>query len=434
LIANTPFLEMNLSKKGAFLFSRCKEGVRLNKLVWSMVLNCGGSSIKYKLFNMDNESMIADGNIQGLGKSRGHISFNVSGSKTVDKEMPIADHTAGLQIIIDHFDGLMKNGIIDSLSSLLIVHKIAHGGDKVAPVELITKKVEAAIADMSVVTSVHNPPMLEGIRAMQVIRPNVPQIAVFETGFHTTLPEYASVYGLPYEWAEDYGLRKYGFHGASHRYISEMVPELIGSSATDLRLISIHLGSGTSVAAIKGGRSVDISSGFTPQSGTMMSTRAGDFDPEILYFLLARKILSLEELRDILNNKAGLAGISGIPGGDIRDIQKAAATGNARAKLAMDAFGYNIKKFIGAFGVALQGIDVISFTGGIGENNPQIRAEICDGMEWLGVRLDQAKNDSASGNSIISKIDSPVKVVILPTDEERIVARQAFEFWKKRRK
>jgi acetate kinase len=403
----------------------------LQKPVLVMVLNCGGSSIKYKLFNMNDESVLADGNVQGLGSSRGLVSFKVAGAQTVTKEIPIADHTAGLRIVIDHFDDLTRSGKLDNSGSFLIVHKIAHGGDKVAPVAFIDENVEAAIEDMAVVTSVHNPPMLQGIRAMRIVKPDIPQIAVFETGFHTTLPKYASVYGLPYDLAEDYGLRKYGFHGASHRYISETVPQITGSSVADLKLISIHLGSGTSVAAIKGGRSVDISSGYTPQSGTMMSTRAGDFDPEILYFLLARKILSLKELREMMNHKAGLSGIAGIPGGDIRDIQKAAADNNQRAKLAMDAFCYSIKKFIGAFAVVLQGIDVISFTGGIGENNPRIRAEICAGMEWLGVKLDQVKNASTFGTGIVSENDSPIKLVVLPTDEERMVARQACEFWKK---
>jgi acetate kinase len=394
-----------------------------------LVLNCGGSSIKYKLFNIGIETVIAEGSVQGLGGSKGLVSFRVPSMKPFTKEIPIADYQAGFQIILDHFNDLITSGLMDNSGPFLIVHKIAHGGDKVAPVELIDARVEAAIADMAVVTSVHNPPMLQGIKAMQAVKPDLPQFAVFESGFHMTIPKYASVYGLSFELAEKYGLHKYGFHGASHKYISLKVPQILGCSANNLKLISIHLGSGTSVAAIKNGHSLDISSGFTPQSGTMMSTRAGDFDPEVLFFLLAKELLTLKELRELLNHKSGLAGISGISGGDIRDIQQAAANRNERAKLAMDAFCYSIKKFIGAFAAVLQGVDAISFTGGIGENNSQIRAQICAGMEWLGVKLDQDSNNAISGTGIISEKESLIKVIVLPTDEELIVAKQAFEFW-----
>jgi acetate kinase len=397
-----------------------------------LTLNCGGSSIKYKLFEMDTESVIAEGSIQELGSSRSLFTYKVSARQPVTEERTIAGHQEGLQIIINHFAALKDQGIISPSGVLIIAHKIAHGGHKVRAVEWIDEQMESIISDMGIVTSVHNPPMLQGIRAMRAVDPRLSQIAVFETGFHQSIPEYATMYGLPFEWAEKYGLRKYGFHGASHQYISAKVPQMLNLSAENLKLISVHLGSGTSVAAISGGRSLDISSGFTPQSGTLMSTRAGDFDPEILYFLLARQIVSLEELREILNHQAGLAGISGISGGDIRDIQQAAANHNERAKLAMDAFCYSIKKFIGAFAVVLQGVDVISFTGGIGENNPQIRAQICAGMEWLGVKLDQDCNNTTWGTGIISEKEALIKIVVLPTDEELIVAKQAFEFWKQR--
>jgi acetate kinase len=399
-----------------------------------LVLNCGGSSIKYKLFNMANESVIAEGNAQGLGSPRAMVFHKVSSMKPVVKEVPINDHQEGLRLILDHFTDFDKNGLICNLESFLIAHKIAHGGHRVAMVEFIDEGVEAAIMEMAVVTPVHNPPMLQGIRAIRAINPGWPQIAYFETGFHHSIPEYATVYGLPIELAENYGLRKYGFHGASHQYISERVPDILGLPAADTRIISIHLGSGTSVAAIKGGKSFDISSGFTPQSGTMMSTRAGDFDPEVLYFLLAKGIFSFEELRQLLNNKAGLAGISGIPGGDIRDLELALQNGNPRAKLAVDAFCYGIKKFIGAFAAVLHGVDVISFTGGIGENNPQIRERICQGMEWMGLYLDKDKNDSTMGTGIISANQSPIQALVLPTDEELVIAKHVYEFWKTRDK
>ncbi|HBF39697.1 MAG TPA: acetate kinase [Firmicutes bacterium] len=395
-----------------------------------LTLNCGGSSIKYKLFAIETESVIAEGSVQGLGGSRSLFTYKVQGMQPVTQERAISGHQEGLRLVIGHFNHLKEQGLINPADGFIVAHKIAHGGNRVGPVEWIDHEVEEAITEMSVVTSVHNPPMLSGIRAIRAIDPNLPQIAVFETGFHHSIPSYATVYGLPLEWSAQFGLRKYGFHGASHQYISAKVPQILNRPAASLKLISIHLGSGTSVAALSGGRSLDVSSGFTPQSGTIMSTRAGDFDPEILFFLLARKILSLEELREILNNQAGLAGISGIAGGDIRDIQKAADDGNERAQLAMAAFCYSIKKFIGAFAAVLQGVDAISFTGGIGENNPRIRSTICNGMEWLGIKLDEAKNSSALGKGIISRVDSPVQLVVLPTDEELVVAKQAFEFWK----
>lgn len=395
-----------------------------------LVLNCGGSSIKYKLFHFPDEISIAEGSVQGLSGVKGRVTHKVRGESMIVREELISNYQSGLHLLIQH---LLNSKLIHTLDSgqpenFVIAHKIAHGGEKVGKVEFIDNKIEKAIADMGVVTSVHNPSMLQAIRAMRVVAPDIPQFAFFETGFHQTNPKCASVYGLPFELAKTYGLRKFGFHGASHQYISQTVPEILKCASGDLRLISIHLGSGTSVAAIKDGCSLDVSSGFTPQSGTIMSTRAGDFDPEVIIYLLAHNLLSLMEIREMLNNQAGLAGISGIAGGDIREIEAAAKNGYPRAKLALEVFCYGIKKYIGAFAVTLQGIDAISFTGGIGEHDPFIRHQICQGMEWLGIHIDTALNDSVLETGIIHQEKSSVKIVVLPTNEELIVAREVAGF------
>lgn len=404
-----------------------RKSEKSNALV--LVLNCGGSSLKYKLFTMPGATVSAAGKIEDIGCPQSLVRHQAAGTEPVVRQATIRNHQESLQIIIDYLETLKQNGIIGVSTDFLIVHKIAHGGPRVNGVELIDARIEAAIAEMAAVVAVHNPPMLQGIRAMRAVAPAWPQIAVFETGFHETVPRYARVYGLPLELAERYGLWKYGFHGASHQYISQTVPRLLECDPQGLRLISIHLGSGTSVAAIKGGVSLDISSGFTPQSGTLMSTRAGDFDPEVLFYLLAKEKMTLAEIRELLNHQAGLAGISGLAGGDLRQVEGAAAAGNDRAQLALDAFCYGIRKYIGAFGAVLQGIDALAFTGGIGENNPRLREMICRDMEWLGIRLDPDKNAANPKTGLISAADSPVRIVVLPTDEELIVAQRAFEFW-----
>lgn len=397
-----------------------------------LVLNCGGSSIKYKLLNMqiDKEVVVAEGSVQGLGtKERGLVEHRIDGCRQIALEKEVESHEKGIEIIIHYLQtssGLDKR---DDLCINLVAHKVTHGGDTVGPVELIDSRVRSAIERMAVVASVHNPPILRVIKEIDRIAPQIPQIAVFETGFHGTIPDYARTYGLPYDLAEKYSLKKFGFHGASHRFISQEAPRFLGLDSSSLKLISVHLGSGTSVAAIKNGYSIDVSSGYTPQSGTIMSTRAGDFDPEILYFLLQQEVVSLDELRDILNNQSGLRGISGIPVGDMRDIEEAAIQGNPRAKLAVDTFCYSVKKYIGAFIMALEGVDVLSFTGGIGENSPSIREQICSGLEWMNLKLNKEKNLSCQNYRVISDDSSSITVVVIPANEEVIVARQALGYW-----
>jgi acetate kinase len=392
-----------------------------------LVLNSGGSSIKYTLYDMPEETAVAQGSVDGLGLD--HCTFtHINPQGKFQEKMPIETHLEGLRIILARLqEELDRTGQPLSIAA----HKLIHGGQRLGPVEFLTEKTIDEIAAMATVASVHNPPALQGIKALGELAPDVCQIGVFETGFHATIPDYAAVYGLPWALAEKYGLRKYGFHGASHRFIAQRVGEFIG--APNMKLISCHLGSGTSVAAIKNGIAIDISSGYTPQSGTMMSTRPGDFDPEVLYFLLANNICTLEETRQMMNKESGLAGISGIKGGDLRDIEEAASKGDKRALLALDAFCYSIKKYIGAFLIPLEGLDVLVFTGGIGENSPLVREAVCQGLDWLGVELDPVKNRGCRGDALISTPASQVRVAVLRTNEEIIVVRQAWEYWQAHR-
>jgi acetate kinase len=394
-----------------------------------LVLNCGGSSVKYKLFDLPGETVAAEGSVQDIGKPVGVVVHRTAWGAVARDAAPAPDHLTGLKLILDYLGALRDPGGRDYSGIGLAVHKVAHGGDRIGPVEVVDERVKAAIEEMSVIVSVHNPPMLKAINVLEELAPDLPQLVVFETGFHQTIPPYARVYGIPHELAERHGLRKYGFHGASHRYISERAPKMLGRDPSAFKLISVHLGSGTSVAALKDGRSLDVSSGFTPQSGTLMSTRAGDFDPEVLYFLLKKELVSLSELREMLNQRCGLTGISGIKGGDIREVEEAAGRGDPRAALAWDAFCYSIRKFIGAYLAVLEGADAVAFTGGIGEHDPLVRERVCQGLEGLGLRLSWERNRSAKGAEVVSEDDSPVAIVVLPTDEEVMVARQALEHW-----
>ncbi|MGI6037730.1 MAG: acetate/propionate family kinase [Limnochordia bacterium] len=389
-----------------------------------LVLNSGGSSIKYRLFDMPAERIVAEGSVDGLGLSHARFTHNSAGEKWQENR-PIPDHLAGFELI---FAKLQAELAQRDEELKLIVHKLIHGGQHLGPVEILDERAIKEVERMAVVAAVHNVPALAGIEAVSKLAPKACQMGVFETGFFQTLPPYATVYGLPYELAQEHGLRKYGFHGASHRYISQRTPEFLGTDGP-LRIISCHLGSGTSVAAILDGQGVEISSGYTPQSGTLMSTRPGDFDPEVLFYLLHNGICDLAQLRQMMNKASGLAGISGIPGGDLRDLEAAAAKGDRRAQLAIDAFCYSVRKYIGSFLIPLGGLDVLVFTGGIGENSSQIRAKICHGLEWLGIKLDPQANATEKCDALINAADSQVRIAILGTNEEIVVVRQAWQHW-----
>lgn len=386
-----------------------------------LVLNCGGSSMKYQLLNMETEQVVVKGSIDRLGTEQARLIHQGQDGQRIERPAAdIADFAAGIRFLAAE---LTKEGIVRGLEQIdAFVHKLAHGGEAFKEPVVIDDVVLEAMREVAVLAPVHNPPAIKGIEVCRRMVPDVPQIGVFETAFHQSVPAAHYVYGVPYKWYERYGVRKYGFHGASHGYVSARAAELLGRD--DLKIVSCHLGSGTSVAAIDSGRSVDISSGFTPQSGTIMSTRPGDFDPWVIPFMSEKEGLSATELGDILVKEGGLLGISGVSG-DMRDLREAAASGNKRAQLAIEVFAYQIKKYIGAFAAIMNGLDVLIFTGGIGENDRSLRAEVAGSLSYLGISLDEQRNKDADGEAVISQENGAVTVMVIPTNEELRVARQA---------
>lgn len=388
-----------------------------------LVLNCGGSSMKYQIIDMDGERVCVKGKIDRLGTDRARLVHETAGKPRIESDTNIRDYAEGISFVTAK---LKEDRVIRGTADVsAVAHKLAHGGKRFRDAVLITDEVLDAIRECSVLAPVHNPPGIRGIEVCRELLPGIPQVGVFETAFHATIPDYAYMYGVPYEWYEKYGVRKYGFHGASHSFVVDRAAAIVGRPKEDLKIVSCHLGSGTSVACVMHGKSLDISSGFTPQSGTIMSTRPGDFDPWVLPYLMERTGLSVEELSRKLVREGGLLGISGVSG-DMRDIEEAAARGNDRARLALDVFCYHVKRYIGSFVASMNGIDVLIFTGGIGENDPAIRARIADRLDYLGIVVDGTRNQALSGlEGMISPEGTRVKVLVIPTDEERVVARQA---------
>lgn len=378
--------------------------------------------MKYQLIDMDGEKVLAKGLVDRLGTDRAVLKHESIGKPRIEGPTDIRDFADGIKFVVNK---LMEDGVVQQLEQIsAFAHKLAHGGEKFRGAVLLTDEVLAAVAECNILAPVHNPPSLKGIEVCRKLLPSIPQVAVFETAFHGTIPDYAYVYGIPFEWYTKHKVRKYGFHGASHSYVTERASELVGRPKEELKIISCHLGSGTSVAAIKFGCSVDVSSGFTPQSGTIMSTRPGDFDPWVFPYLMEREQISAEELATRLVKEGGLLGISGVSG-DMRDILEAARTGNDRARLAVEVFCYHVKKYIGCYAGVMNGVDVLVFTGGIGEHSPEIRERICRDMDFLGIRIDRTKNPSVHREGEISADGSRVRVLVIATNEEIMVARLA---------
>lgn len=389
-----------------------------------LVVNFGGSSFKYRAYSLIDGSLVGRGRIENLGSSYATMKIWKEDGKTISKNLGELTQEDSLRML---FNDLIKDGgLIGSLSDIkYVAHKLAHGGPHYISTALIDEDLERAVEEFASVVPIHNTASLNAIRIIRRVLPYCNQIAVFETEFHKDLPEYATIYGFPYEFKEKYGIRKYGFHGASHRYISEQVKTIVGNEVEEIKLVSCHLGSGTSVAAIHNGKSIEISSGFTPQSGTMMSTRAGDYDGEVLNYLQKVVRMDQDQIRKVLNEESGLKGISGISG-DLVAVLKAVEDGNRRAMLAVDAFCYRVRLYIGMSAAALNGVNVLTFTGGIGENSPEIRERIVVGLDYLGLHIDPELNRSIK-NGKISSIGSKVKVLLIETDEEIIVAREALK-------
>lgn len=386
-----------------------------------LVVNCGSSSLKYQLVNMDNEEVMAKGLVEKITLPDARLTHKWDGRK---KEIvqPIPDHKVAVKLVLDLLTD-PEAGVIKSMKEIDAVgHRVVHGGEEFASSTLITDEVMKALERCSAFAPLHNPPNIIGIKACRAIMPEVPQVGVFDTSFHQTMPPEAYMYGIPYELYKEDGIRRYGFHGTSHRYVADRIAEVMGVKKEDLRIISCHLGNGSSLAAIKGGRSIDTTMGFTPLAGMLMGTRCGDIDPAIVCTVMDKHNLSAQEMDTLMNKKSGVLGISGVSS-DFRDLGEAAAAGNERARLTLDMFHYQVRKLIGALAAAMGGVDVITFTAGVGENGIEDRAAICEGLEYLGAELDAERNNVRGKDALISTDDSACKVYVIPTNEEIMIAR-----------
>lgn len=392
-----------------------------------LVLNCGSSSIKYKLFDMESKSVIAQGGIEKIGLKGSFLKFPLPNGDKVILEGEILEHQAGIEYILGVLTS-EKYGCIKSLDEINAVgHRVVHGGEKFNSSVLITDEVIKGIEACIEIAPLHNPPNLAGISAVKELMGDIPQVAVFDTAFHQTMPATAYMYGLPYSLYEKYAIRRYGFHGTSHRYVSARACEILGIPAEGTKIVSCHLGNGGSVAAIKDGKSIDTSMGMTPVEGLLMGTRSGDVDAGVLSFIMEKENIGPQAINTLVNKHSGLLGLSGVSS-DMRELTAAMDAGNERAKLAHDVFEYRVKKYVGAYAAALGGIDILIFTGGIGENHLNSREEICAGLDFMGIKLDLEKSNNARGEeAIISTDDSKVKVMVVPTDEEYMIAADTME-------
>ena len=386
-----------------------------------LVINCGSSSLKYQLIDMENEQVLAKGNYERIGQKNSFVTHKVAGEKYVI-EHPVASHKEAFEIMLEQLQH-KDYGVIKDLNEInAIGHRIPHGTDIFDKSVLITDEVIAEIEKTTELAPIHNPPTINGIKACKEIMPGKPMVAVFDTAFHHTISKERYIYPVPYKYYEKYKMRKYGFHGTSHRYVSARVAELIGKKKEELKTVVCHLGQGASLCAVLNGESVDTSMGFTPVAGIPMCARSGDLDPSIVTFLMRKEGLTPDEMDAILNKESGILGISGVSP-DFRDIEKEADEGNERAVLARKSYCYLVAQYIAKYGVSMNGIDVIAFTAGIGENQINIRKMICENLEWLGVKIDLEKNNCRGEEVEISTPDSKIKVWIVPTNEELVIAR-----------
>ena len=394
-----------------------------------LVLNCGSSSIKYALYNMDDQSVITSGGIEKIGLPDSCIIVKLNGEK-YKMERPIEEHTAGVQWIFE----VLTTGdyaVLNSLEELDAVgHRMVHGGEKFNKSVILTPEVMEAFTACNDLAPLHNPANIKGVNAVSALLPNITQVGVFDTAFHQTMPDYAYMYALPYELYEKYGVRRYGFHGTSHRYVSQRVCEFLGCSPEGKKIITCHIGNGASIAAVKDGKCVDTSMGLTPLEGLMMGTRSGDVDAGAVTFIMDKLSLDTKGVSDLLNKKSGLAGVSCLSS-DYRDVVGAIAEGNDKCRLAKEMYMYRIKKYIGQYAAAMGGVDIILFTGGAGENQSDVRELTTSGLEFMGVKMDEAKNKACRATeAILSADDSKVTVCCIPTDEELMIALDTQELCK----
>ena len=389
-----------------------------------LVINCGSSSLKYQLINSESEEVLAKGLCERIGIDGSCITHQSKGGEKVKTEIAMPTHTQAVAAVIEKLTD-EKVGVVKSLAEIDAVgHRIVHGGEKFASSVVIDAEVMKAIEDCNDLAPLHNPANLIGINSCKEIMPDVPMVAVFDTAFHQTMPKKAYLYGLPYEYYEKYKVRRYGFHGTSHDFVSNRVAEIMGKKREDLKIIVCHLGNGASVSAVKDGKCVDTSMGLTPLEGLIMGTRSGDIDPAIVSFLADKEGKTADEIINICNKKSGVLGLSGGVSSDFRDLAQAAADGNEKADIALKTWAYHVAKYVGAYAAAMNGVDVIAFTAGVGENNVDARAEVCSYLGYLGVTIDAEANKKRGEEVEISTPDSTTKVYVVPTDEELAIARE----------
>lgn len=392
-----------------------------------LVVNSGSSSIKYRLFDMDNESLLAKGLVERIGIHDSLMNHYPTGKEPMRKEVDIPDHRKGIELVIDALLD-KKFGVIEDISEISAIgHRVVHGGEKYSGSVLFNDDVLKILEEYTELAPLHNPPNILGIKVCQELLPKAPQVCVFDTAFHQTIPEYAYLYGLPYQYYEKYRVRRYGFHGTSHKYVALKAAEILGRNLNELKVITCHLGNGSSITAIKDGISVDTSLGFGTISGVIMGTRCGDIDPAVIPFLMKKENLSYEEMNDILYKKSGFIGLSEGISSDKRDLEIKAEEGDEKARRTLDVLYYGIKKFIGAYTAAMNGLDALVFTAGIGENSPRLRKKICAELSFFGIEIDELKNNIKGKTSIISKDNSKVKVLVVTTNEELMIARDTLE-------
>jgi len=392
-----------------------------------LVINAGSSSLKYQLIDMENEALLAKGLCERIGID-GHLKHSplVGGKPVFNEDLPMPTHAEAIAAVIDKLTSA-EYGVVSSMKEIDAVgHRVVHGGEKFACSVKIDDAVMAALDECTPFAPLHNPANITGINACKAVMGDVPMVAVFDTAFHQTMPSKAYMYAVPYDYYKNDGVRRYGFHGTSHRYVSSRCAELMGKPIEELKIISCHLGNGSSLAAIKNGKCVDTSMGFTPLVGLPMGTRCGDLDPGVMQYLMKKYDLDIDQMLNILNKKSGVQGISGLSS-DFRDLEKGAAEGDERAKLALDMFSYWVAKVAGSYAAAMSGVDAIIFTAGVGENGPDTRKAVLDYLAFLGIEVDEAANHKRGEDIMISTADSKVKAFVIPTNEELVIARDTAE-------
>lgn len=389
-----------------------------------LVINCGSSSLKYQLINSDSEEVLAKGLCERIGINGSAITHQPQGRDKVTTEVEMKNHTQAVSYVIEKLTD-KEVGVISSLDEIDAVgHRVVHGGEKFASSVVITDEIIKTIEECNDLAPLHNPANLIGINSCKEIMPNVPMVAVFDTAFHQTMPKKAYLYGLPYEYYEKYKVRRYGFHGTSHDFVSNRAAEILGKKREDLNIIVCHLGNGASVSAVEKGKSVDTSMGLTPLEGLIMGTRSGDMDPAIVTFLAEKENITAKEVLDICNKKSGMLGLSGGISSDFRDLAAAVENNNQCAKDALDTYAYRVAKYIGAYAMGMKGVDAVVFTAGVGENNSSVRKAICEYLSIFDTKIDDEKNQIRGEEVIISTDDSKVKVLVIPTNEELAIARE----------